>query len=216
MAGEEQNLFSLIQGHMTAQEDRTRERIILASKKRFLEEGFARVTIGDLCHRLHCSKRTFYKHFSSKEDLVTAIVASNFKMFLPKVLDMEQADVTPDKRVLLFMDFALNVIAKNISVPFMADVQALMPELWEMIDAFRKERVATVAREVIKGQKSGLFRKDIQADVLVSFLMLIVSRVLDPKTLYEHDLRFDDIVRLIFDLMLKGIYNPEPDRGNTQ
>jgi AcrR family transcriptional regulator len=51
-----------------------KERIIARADERFLKEGFARISVDDLTSDLSMSKKTFYKIFRSKEDLVEQII----------------------------------------------------------------------------------------------------------------------------------------------
>jgi len=201
-----QNLLEILGPHINPPVDRVHERIILSAKKRFLEEGFAKVTIEDLCHSLRISKKTFYKYFKDKEDLVIAIAAHNATLLLPKIAAIHAGNLTPDERFDRFVDFFFNTLAKNMSVAFLADLQALIPSLWEAIDAFRMVQVGNIMQIFKEGQEAGIYRRDIDPEKFSRILYLIVSRVVDPKTLYEHGLQLQDIPGLIFKIVRYGVY----------
>ena len=208
-----ETLLDLLQDHLAVPENKTRQRIMLASKKRFFNEGFAKVTIGELCHGLHISKKTFYNFFRDKEDLVLAIIASNITLFMGRLSEIFQSDAPPDKRVEMYMDFVLNMVAQNISVAFMVDLQARMPEIWEGIDNFRKAHVKNVMVAFREGQEAGLYSRSVDADKFSRFILLIIGRVLDPRLLYENGLQLQDVASIIFQVMLKGLYIRPEDQG---
>ena len=54
--------------------DEQKELILQTASKLFTQSGIRNVSIDDVCSELRISKKTFYIHFSQKEDLVDAIV----------------------------------------------------------------------------------------------------------------------------------------------
>jgi AcrR family transcriptional regulator len=52
----------------------TRQRILSTAQQIFLKTGFSKVTMDELANELGMSKKTLYKHFSSKEDLLKVIM----------------------------------------------------------------------------------------------------------------------------------------------
>ena len=201
-----QRLLAMVAKHLDAPQDKTRNRIILASKKRFLAEGFSGITIGELCHELKISKKTFYKHFDDKEDLVKGIVAENFKIFVPRMQELIVADGDPDEVLNKYVDFLLNVLTRHLSVAFLADMQTLIPEMWEAVDEVRRFHVRNLVKVFERGQKKGLFRQDVDPDILGRVLMLMLTRVIDPRVLYEAGLQIQDVIRIMFPVLRDGIY----------
>ncbi|MDF2926702.1 MAG: transcriptional regulator [Paenibacillaceae bacterium] len=53
--------------------DKDKERIIAAALEMMRTEGIKSVSVSNIAARCHISKSTFYKHFSSKEDLIGAM-----------------------------------------------------------------------------------------------------------------------------------------------
>ena len=56
-----------------------RERIISVSSERFIEEGFSSVPVEEIAAALGMSKKTFYKHFASKDDLLLESLREAFR-----------------------------------------------------------------------------------------------------------------------------------------
>lgn len=198
--------------YMAASPDKVRDRIIAGAKARFLADGFARVPVEDLCHQLRISKKTFYKHFRDKSDLVHAIVADNFREIVPRVVGVLTSGDPPDVRLHGMMDTVLNVVTKRISTVFVADMQALIPDLWNEIDDFRKAYVIpNMLRIFAEGQAAGVFRTDIDARVWSRILYLVITRVADPKILYENEISFESLVSTLFTVVRFGIeVRPDP------
>ena len=57
-----------------SEDEITKEKIFSVCEERFFREGFASVSVDEISTNLAMSKKTFYKHFASKEDLVQQIM----------------------------------------------------------------------------------------------------------------------------------------------
>lgn len=57
------------------QKERTRAALLAAARRRFVEDGYAAVTIDDITAEVGCSRATFYLHFSGKPDVLRRISA---------------------------------------------------------------------------------------------------------------------------------------------
>jgi TetR/AcrR family transcriptional repressor of nem operon len=65
-------------GHSKAQKTRTHKRIVSIASKRFREKGLAGFGIAELMKEAGLTVGGFYKHFDSRDDLVTEAVSSAF------------------------------------------------------------------------------------------------------------------------------------------
>ena len=54
--------------------DDAKSRILLAARERMLRVGYTRLSVDDLVSDLGMSKKTFYRIFRSKEDLLVQIL----------------------------------------------------------------------------------------------------------------------------------------------
>ena len=197
--------------HLETPEDLTRERILMGAKKRFLEQGFARIPVGEICLSLRISKKTFYKHFPNKEELVYGIVAGNARLFLPKLNEILTSPTNPDERLAEMFDSYLRMVAHNFSAIFLSDLQVVMPELWQVIDDVRKQVLSNMVEIIKEGQSTGIFRKDADAEKLSKIFSLILERVFDPQVMYDNGLHYPEAFQLFFDILSKGIYESVPD-----
>ena len=79
-----------------------RERILSASQQLFRDQGINRTGMDQLCAVAQVSKRTFYQHFTGKDELV----AEYLRRFDPDVMAgvFDRADLTPRERLLAAFD----------------------------------------------------------------------------------------------------------------
>ncbi|MCV7423504.1 helix-turn-helix transcriptional regulator [Mycobacterium yunnanensis] len=79
-----------------------RERILGASRQLFRDQGINGTGLDQLCAVAQVSKRTFYQHFPSKDDLITEHLRRFDPDILPEVFD--RTDLTPRERLLAVFD----------------------------------------------------------------------------------------------------------------
>lgn len=79
-----------------------RERILSASHQLFLDRGINSTGIDQLCAVAQVSKRTFYQHFTGKDELI----AEHLRRFDPDVLPevFDRSDLTPREQLLAAFD----------------------------------------------------------------------------------------------------------------
>ncbi|MFD6332799.1 TetR/AcrR family transcriptional regulator [Streptomyces niveus] len=84
---------------------RTRQLLVDTSLELFTERGFGNVTLDELCDSVEVSKRTFFRYFTSKEDVA---MAPTQDLWLTFVDVLETADLGPaDRPVLLLIQDTL-------------------------------------------------------------------------------------------------------------
>ena len=75
-----------------------RERILGASRELFRDQGINSTGLDQLCAVAQVSKRTFYQHFASKDELIAEHLRRFDPDILPEVFD--RTDLTPRERLL--------------------------------------------------------------------------------------------------------------------
>ena len=79
-----------------------RERILGASQQLFRDQGINRTGLDQLCAVAQVSKRTFYQHFTGKDELIAEHLRRFDPDILPEVFD--RTDLTPRERLLAAFD----------------------------------------------------------------------------------------------------------------
>lgn len=97
-----------------------RERILGASRQLFSEQGINNTGMDQLCSLAQVSKRTAYKHFASKDELVAEYLRRYDPGTMPEVFD--RTDLTPSERMLAAFDKPQSVSPHEVTplCPFIA------------------------------------------------------------------------------------------------
>lgn len=139
------------------QELEQREAMLLDAAHALLEEvGFSNLTLEKLAARTDFSKGTMYNHFSSKEDLLTALCVRGLQMQLAAYLRVRTFSDLSRERIMA-LHYAYHIYARRNPTLFMCVLSGLSPHVIEKTSAVRmndrrdyESRITSLLDEVVK------------------------------------------------------------------
>jgi len=196
---------------MTKSEVQKRE-IARYAFTRFRETGFSKIPVEDIAKGMRISKKTIYKHFTSKEELVEAAFIS----FMLESADFVKSVVeTEDVSVLKFIRILNRMLTQTtlISNEFLTDLQQVMPGLWEEFDRFRSNMMRdTISRIYAQGIEEGLLKNHPLPVVIAAFVGGI-REVIKSEFLQVNKITFNQAIGGFYRFMLTSIMT---DKGNEE
>ncbi len=187
----------------------TRERILEHARERFLHHGFSKVTVDELSVDLGMSKKTFYKFFPSKEELLRTIIYGMMKGVEGEMERIENSDKPFAERLADVM----MLLGKNmgrISRAFQLDIQRFAPALWKEAETFRREHLITrIGRMILKAREEGIFREEINEVILVHMLLHSIQGIVNPDFLIQQSFSLNEAFRTIFKTLFEGALTDE-------
>lgn len=158
-----------------------REKIIETAKNKMIRLGIRSVSIDDICKELGISKKTFYVHFATKDEVVKAVL-----------YDTEQQIDQKARKELARAKSVMDIIGENIDIivertknilqplPFLYDLQKYYPKLFEA----HKQVVFVATKQHImlflqQGIEEGVFYKGINVPLTAEFLARLHQGLLE-------------------------------------
>lgn len=169
-------------GRRQALKSKYLERLLPAIK----HHGLSHLRIDDLARFMDISKATFYKYFSSKEEVIEEVVdlvVSYFEQATTLIGDESSS------HLLRFQNaFAQSLlIASYLPDTFLLDLKQTLPLLWERIKQAQQERQQQLQQFYEQGIALGIFYP-INPVLVVLQNELLLRNIMDPIFLMEHDL----------------------------
>ncbi len=148
--------------------------------------GLSHLRIDDIVRFMDISKATFYKYFSSKEEVIEEVVdliVSYFKQASILIGDESSS------HLLRFQNaFAQSLlIASYLPDTFLLDLKQISPQLWERIKQAQQERQQLLQQFYEQGIAQGIFNP-IRPVLVVLQNELLLRNIMDPIFLMERDL----------------------------
>ncbi len=126
--------------------------IVSAAAKLFSERGFAATTVGAITDELKASKRSIYKHFASKSDILVAVCeqAIRFSVELAERIQREAGDPA-QKLPRLAHDFATIVIENQDYIAIASREMKFLPEEAHRRILRLQERFDRILAAILRG-----------------------------------------------------------------
>jgi AcrR family transcriptional regulator len=183
----------------------TKERIMQYAVIRFFDAGFQNVSINQLTSELGMSKKTFYRVFESKDDLVRQLVlrmVANIARRAQAIIDAERPFV---QKIEALMDHLAEQI-RRLNRPLMQELLRYQPALWDEVQSFRRKRVMEVFSALIaEGKASGRIRPELNTRIFLLTFIGAVEAVLTPTVLADEAFSGDEVVVGMLSTFFHGI-----------
>ncbi len=145
------------------------EKILTVSAELFSQYGFKTITMDDIARRAGISKKTLYLHFANKEEVVNESVIwykNNTTASCAQVLGEAENAVEAMVKILAFFD----TMNKRINPMALFEMQRYYPEAYKTFRDLLKDRdVAMMRDNILQGIKEGLYRENIDADIMARY-----------------------------------------------
>ncbi|MES2767167.1 MAG: TetR/AcrR family transcriptional regulator [Bacteroidota bacterium] len=188
----------------------TRARIVAKANEVFLKIGFSKVTMDELANDLGMSKKTLYKHFSSKEDLLK-VMMTEFRCEVHEYIDscMSNTEIDFVEKLKRVMVYVSEQMAK-VSTPFAEDMRRNAPELWKEMEQFRQEHgVENFTKLLQEGMKAGIFRSDVNEYLIAMIYINSAQSLCNPAILAEIPFTAAEVFTAIKKVVFQGILTEE-------
>ncbi|MDC6385288.1 transcriptional regulator, TetR family [Flagellimonas taeanensis] len=168
----------------------TREELLEFAIENFTKFGSKRFSMDELAQSLGISKKTLYKHFGSKEELVT----ESLRFFLEKIRSnvdnymLENPNEDQPLSTIIFIYKQGLMVLQEMSPSFLYGLDKYYPKASELYSEFKKDIVWNIVCPLLnKAQTMGQVRQGVKVKLVC---MLFLSRMED--TVYSNSSLFDE------------------------
>src|SRR2546421_11070940 len=190
--------------------DPNRQRIVDAARVHFFSHGFRRVTMDDLAEELGISKKTLYAHFPGKIDLLQAVLADKFAGVEAKLKEVTRAHPRDFSTTLHELLAGTQRELDEIKPPFVRDMRQKAPQVFKVVE---RRRAALIERYFgklfIEGQRAGMVRKDVPANLIIEILLAMVQAIMNPPKMEELGMMPKEGFTGILKIVLEGALTPK-------
>jgi hypothetical protein len=150
------------------------------------------------------SKKTIYKYFDSKEQIVHQAAWDFINEYFSELKPIIESDDNAIQKMNRVLGI-LSRISMQLSDKWIYDVQLHFPELWKEIDDFRTNNIFVNISKIFEhGKKEGVYR-DIPVEILIAAFTSSLRTIVSPDFFIKSSISFRDAVLTTFDLFFNGV-----------
>lgn len=193
-------------------------KILEAAYRLFLEQGYRKTTMDDIALSLSMSKKTLYKYFPHKIDLLSATFDSlktKLSIKIESIVDNQFIPFTAK------LKSALTLVATDlapINSELLEDLREYTPEIWqELQDYIRQSAYLRFQKLIQEGVDKGYISSHVNVSLVVLMYASAIQNLIDPRFLSKFpeemgkklELTTAEIYDQVIHVIYQGILNDE-------
>ncbi len=157
------------------------QNILDTSTQLFMRLGVRSVSMDDVSKELGISKKTLYQFITNKEDLVDKCIHKHIEEE-QKFMDNLKRNATDAVDEIAQLAQYLVISFKDMKPSFTFDLQKYYPNIWRIVQRFHEAHVKEIViQNIQKGLQEGLYRKDIDPEVISALYLAKTWAVVDGR-----------------------------------
>ena len=184
-----------------------RDQLIDSATDLFMRLGIKSVSMDDLAREMGVSKKTIYQEVGNKEALVELVMKCDTENDLRRIRQHEHEAHDAIDEFLRNSRYFIREM-RDINPTTMRDLQKYYPGVWRAtMEKHQDINNEIVARNIQRGMEEGLYRDDLDAEVIANFYVGLVSVMIDAVVFPARDRPLSEIIRHHSMYHLNGIVN---------
>ena len=164
--------------------------IIGTAEKLFAARGFDGTSVRDIAEEAGVNIAMISYYFGSKEKLMQALFKERTEHVKLKVESLlKEENLSPLEKVFVLADDYINRIAQKQpfhKIMVYEQMRETNTPVTTLISELKKENAEYIAKLIKDGQKRGVFKKDIDVQMLINILVGTVTQTFMNQTYYKN------------------------------
>ncbi|MFA7227506.1 MAG: TetR/AcrR family transcriptional regulator [Melioribacteraceae bacterium] len=180
------------------------EKILEVTQEKFFREGFYKTRMDELASELRMSKKTIYKLFPSKNDLVEAIALRFTEQMKSKILPILESEKNAVEKLAGLISLLSNTAGK-IGDRMFGELKNHFPSVWQKVDAFRTEMMyGNITKVIDQGKREGLFL-DYPTPIVMNIFINSIRTTVNPEFIISNNFSMVVAAETTFKIIVGGI-----------
>jgi AcrR family transcriptional regulator len=179
-----------------------KKEILKAAAVEFQKQGL-KFTMNDVAVRLHISKKTIYTMYSSKEELLTAMLDDGFAGIQKRKQSVLQEDIPLRQKIRKIM-IVLPDEYKLIDFRQFSSINEKYPEVYKRLQYHLEHNWKPVIELLCDGMENGSIRR-ISIPALKQMVASTIESFLTEDILKKNSMSYEEGLNAMMDIIMDGI-----------
>ena len=186
-----------------------KEQIAKAAEELFMTYGVRNVSMDDISRKISISKKTIYQHYKDKEEIVCLVTQRVLLKERSKMFNIKKEAEDAIHEIVLVSSY-LRAYSQNVNPSILFDLQKYHARAWNIYLKFKESVFLDSLKETLhRGISEGVFRKDINVDVLSRLRIEEIQMASDSKIFPTDKFNFKKVQIQLFEHFMHGILTSE-------
>lgn len=181
--------------------------ILKGAEELFFRYGLKAITMDDIAKYLGMSKRTIYENYPTKDSIISALLLNQKQKCLDDIETNQKKAKNAIEENLLTMQ-QLKDMADMMNPRLLFELKKFHPKVWQgFLELKYNIIMQCVADNIKRGIKQGVYRKDIDADILARMRVEQIEIAWNPEIFPPSRFDMTKVHLSFLDHFMHGIVN---------
>lgn len=187
--------------------DEKRLEILERTTAVYMKYGIKSVTMDDLARELGMSKKTIYKYFDDKNDLVRSIVEMKVEMDKAICLNCQQQSENAIDDLITFSKLIVEHFG-NVNPAVVYEMRKYYQEAWQVMENHKWQfALSQITKNMQRGIDEGIYRSNIDIKIISRLYVASIDNMLNPEIFPWPEFKFQQVFNEMIRFHIKGIAN---------
>jgi AcrR family transcriptional regulator len=156
--------------------------ILEVAERIFFQYGYSNTSMEEIANECGMSKKTIYKHFTSKEEMLINCVKRKIDYNSKKISEIIYSEDIKFHEKIEKIIFVTSENFKEIDISFLYDIKKSCKEAWKLIENHKLNHIPKKFTYLItEGIKNGYVKKDVKAEIVAYIYLSAMLNLLDSS-----------------------------------
>jgi len=179
-------------------------RILEFCETHFMNYGFHKTTMDDIAKELRISKKTIYKHFSTKNELVRAVfvrIRNDLREQIESIVNGDGDAIVKLYKISQIFSTRIASISNN----WLNDLQYYAPDIWQEVEDFRKKLMLKNLSLLVEQGKSEKLVANYPSAIIMGVLISAVQGIVNPEFVLHNNISITQAGEITLEIVFTGI-----------
>lgn len=181
-----------------------KEKILQYALKKFKSKGFQNFTMDGIAQEMHVSKKTIYKYFSSKDNLLQEAIDLMLEGVRFRKSEIAGLRVNAVAKIANLFAFVTELLLE-INRDVLEELRVNRPQLWNRIETFRENNISSFFRETLDQGKKEELVMDYPTPVMIQALTSSIGGVINPDFFMVNDISLQAAQETVMEIIIRGV-----------
>ncbi len=191
-------------------EDKTLQQQILETATELFRTKGLKFTMQDVAAEMHVAKKTIYKLYQSKEELLLDLVKTGFERIQKTKRDILESDL-PLKEKIGAVLIAMPDDYRTLDFRRLQGIEEKYPSVWKAIDAELDSEWEPIFEVLQQGMRDGIINP-VSLPVLKQIVMSSIDSFMYTDMLSASGISYQKALEYMVDILMKGVLNDQTEQ----
>ena len=182
-----------------------KDRILQHAQTLFMRNGIKSVSMDDIAADMAMSKKTLYKWFENKDQIVQAGMSKHLDGTQCECTSMIKAATSAIDELFRMMEWTKQQFS-NVHPSIFYDLQKFHPGTWQLWLAHKNEFIlAQIIQNLRRGIAEGLFRADLDVDVMARLRLSQIELLFDSDVFPPRQFGNERVSQALLEHFMLGV-----------